>query len=79
MMFCQLIIQSGFHLYLTYELETETAFSASFLDIYLKCDTNCQLSTRLYDKRGNSNFAIINFPHLDSNIVNINCPERCKN
>ena len=42
---------------------TETASSAPFLDIYLKFDY-----IRLYDKRVDFNFAIINFPHLDSNI-----------
>jgi hypothetical protein len=42
----------------------ETASSTSSLDIYL----NGQLSTRLYDKRDDVNFTIINCPHLDSNI-----------
>jgi hypothetical protein len=35
---------------------TETASSASFLDIYLTFDTNGQLSTRVYDKRDDFNF-----------------------
>ena len=35
----------------------------SFLDIYLKFNSNGQLSTRLYDKRCDFNFDI-NFPHL---------------
>jgi hypothetical protein len=41
-----------------------------FLIIYLKSDTNGQLSTRCYinDKR-DFNFPIIYFPHLDSNIT----------
>jgi hypothetical protein len=47
---------------------TETAYSASFLDIHVILDTNGQLSTRLYDKRDDFIIAIINFPHLDSNI-----------
>jgi hypothetical protein len=46
---------------------TETTSFVSFLNIYLKFDINCQLSTRLYHKRDDFNFAIINFPHLDSN------------
>jgi len=41
---------------------TETTLSASFLDIYFKFDTDCLLSTRLYDKRGDFSFLIINFP-----------------
>ena len=30
---------------------------------------NGQLSTRLYDKRDDFHFAIINIPHFDSNIL----------
>ena len=47
---------------------TETASSASYLDILLEFDSNGHLSTRLYDKRDDFNFSIINFPHLISNI-----------
>jgi uncharacterized protein with PQ loop repeat len=46
---------------------TETASFSSFLDIYLTFDTNGELSYCDYDKR-NFNFAIVNFPRLDSNI-----------
>ena len=38
------------------------------VQVYLKFDTNVQLSTRLYDNRDNFNFDIINFTLLDSNI-----------
>ena len=47
---------------------TESNSSTSYLDIFLKYDTNGHLSTRLYDKRDDFNFTIINFPYLDSNI-----------
>ena len=47
---------------------TETASSASFLDLYLEFDASGHLSTRIYDKRDDFNFKIINFPHLSSNI-----------
>ena len=50
---------------------TETASSASFLDIYHKLDTNAgngQLFTRLYGKGDDFNFVIINFPHLYNNL-----------
>ena len=47
---------------------TESDFSSSYLDIFLESDTNGKLFTRLYDKRDDFNFTIINFPHLDSNI-----------
>ena len=40
--------------------------SASFLD--LKFDDSGQLSTKIYDKRDDFNFEIINFPNICSNI-----------
>ena len=47
------------------ELETtDTASFASFLDLYL----SGQLSTKIYDKRDDFNFKIINFPNMCSNI-----------
>ena len=36
--------------------KTETGSSTSFLDIYLKYDTNGQLSVRAYDKRDDFKF-----------------------
>ena len=47
---------------------TESDSSASYLDIFLEFDSDGHLSTRLYDKRDDFNFTIINFPHLSSNI-----------
>ena len=41
--------------------------SSSYLDCYLYID-NGKLTTRLYDKRNNFNFPIVNFPFLSSNI-----------
>jgi hypothetical protein len=41
---------------------TDTASSASFLDLYLEFDDSGQLSTKIYDKRDDFNFKIINFP-----------------
>ena len=46
---------------------TEAAASSSHLDCYL-CIDNGKLTTRLYDKRDDSNFPIVNFPFLNSNI-----------
>ena len=46
---------------------TETAASSSYLDCYLYI-VNGELTTRLYDKRDNLNFPIINLPFLSSNI-----------
>ena len=41
--------------------------SSSYLDCYLYID-NGKLTTRLYDKREDFNFPIVNFPFLSSNI-----------
>jgi hypothetical protein len=45
------------------------ASSASFLDIYLEFDDSGQISTKIYDKRDDFNFKIINFPNMCSNIL----------
>ena len=54
----------------THELEiketTETAAFSSYLDCYLYID-NGKLTTRLYDKRDDFNFPIVNIPFLSSN------------
>ena len=47
---------------------TDTDHSVSFLDLYLEFDNSGHLSTKIYDKRDDFNFDIVNFPHLDSNI-----------
>ena len=41
---------------------TDTASSASFLELYLEFDDNGQLSTKRYNKPDDFNFKIINFP-----------------
>ena len=47
---------------------TDTTSSASFLDLYLEFDDSGQISTKIYDKRDDFNFKIINFPNVCSNI-----------
>jgi hypothetical protein len=47
---------------------TESDKSASYLDILLNIDSNGRLTTSLYDKRDDFDFAIVNFPFLCSNI-----------
>ena len=47
---------------------TDTASSASFVDSYLEFDDSGQISTKIYDKRDDFNFKIINFPNMCSNI-----------
>jgi hypothetical protein len=43
--------------------------SASFLYLYLEFDDSGKLSTKIYDKRDDFNFKIINFPNMCSNIT----------
>jgi hypothetical protein len=38
---------------------TDTASSASFLDLYLEFDNSGQISTKIYDKRDDFNFKIL--------------------
>ena len=47
---------------------TDTASSASFLDLYLEFDDSGKISTKIYDKQNDFNFKIINFPNVCSNI-----------
>ena len=66
--------QFGTYLHQIYpdELEikdtSDTPNSSSYLDILLTTDCNQKLRTRLYDKRDDFNFPIINFPFISSNI-----------
>jgi len=41
---------------------TETAKSASYLELHLKIDSEGRLRTKPYDKREDFNFPIVNFP-----------------
>ena len=43
---------------------TYTAPPASFLDLYLEFDDSGQISTKIYDKRDDFIFKIINFPYV---------------
>jgi len=47
---------------------TDSPNSASYLDLYLEHDINATLTTKLYDKRDDFNFLIVNYPFLESNI-----------
>ena len=71
------IYNNNFHSYvhLIYpdELEeikdtTESDRCASYLDILLNIDSDGRLTTTLYDKRDDFDFAIVNFPFLYSNV-----------
>jgi len=47
---------------------TDSPNSASYLDLYLEHNINGTLTTKLYDKRDDFNFPIVNYPFLESNI-----------
>ena len=47
---------------------TDTDRSASYLDLHLEIDSEGRLRTKLYDKRDNFNFPIVNFPFICSSI-----------
>ena len=47
---------------------TESIHSSSYLDLQISTDQNGQMYTKLYDKRDDFNFPIVNFPFMDSNI-----------
>jgi hypothetical protein len=47
---------------------TATGRSASNIDLHLEIDSESWLRTKLYDKRDDYNFPIVNFPFICSNI-----------
>ena len=47
---------------------TDTDMSASYLDLHLAIDSEGRLRTKLYDKRDDFNFPIVNFPFICRNI-----------
>ena len=47
---------------------TNTPKSASYLDLHLEIDNEGNLKSKLYDKRDDFNFPIVNFPFMCSNI-----------
>jgi hypothetical protein len=47
---------------------TDTDRYASYLDLHLEIDSEGRLRTKLYDKRDDFNFLIVNFPFICSNI-----------
>ena len=47
---------------------SETERSASYLDLHLKIDSEGGFRTKLYDKRDDFDFPIVNIPFMSSNI-----------
>ena len=48
---------------------TDTARSASYLDLHLEIDNEGWLRMKLYDKRDDLNLPIVTFPFISSNIT----------
>ena len=48
---------------------THTDISASYLDIHREIESEERLRTKLYDKRDDFNFPIVNFPYISSSIT----------
>ena len=48
---------------------TDTDTSTSYLDIHLEIDSEGRSRTKLYDKRDDFNFPIVNFSFICSNIL----------
>ena len=48
---------------------TDNQTSASYLDIHLEIDNGGRFKTKLYDKRDDFTFPIVNFPVIISNII----------
>ena len=46
----------------------ETERSASYLDLHIEIDSKGSLRTKVYDKRYDFNFPIVNFSFMSSNI-----------
>ena len=47
---------------------TDSKKSASYLDLFLEIDQEGKLVSKIYDKRDDFNFPIVNFPYLCGNI-----------
>jgi hypothetical protein len=58
---------------------TEIAFSALFLDIYLKFITDGSLSITLYDKKNDFSLDYLNLPHFDLILILVYQPLRVWN
>ena len=62
---------------LTVEKANKSDHLADYLDLTFIIDSGGKLSTRLYDKRDDFDFHIVNFPFLSSNIPSGPSHKRC--
>ena len=61
-------VDRRYHIELEIKVTTDTDMSASYLDLHLEIDSEGWLRTKLYDKRVDFNFPIVNFPFICSKI-----------
>ena len=57
-----------YHIDLKIKDTTDTDRSASYIDLHIEIDSEGWLRTKLYDKRYDINFPIVNFPFICSNM-----------
>jgi hypothetical protein len=57
-----------YHIEFEIKETTDTDTSASYIGLHLEIDSEGRLIKKLYDKRDDFNFPIVNFPFLCSNI-----------
>ena len=50
------------------KIQTDDQYHSSFLDLLLEIDKDSRLRVKIYDKRDDFNFDIVNFPFLCGNI-----------
>jgi hypothetical protein len=58
-----------YHIEVEIKDTTDTDSSAAYLDLQLDIYSEGRLRTKLYDKRYDSNFSIVKFPFICSNIL----------
>ena len=61
-------VERIYHFELEIKDTTDTVKYVSYLDLHLEIDNEGRLKTKLYDKRDDFSFQIVNFPFLCSNI-----------
>jgi hypothetical protein len=62
------LVDRIYHIEREIKNNTDTARSTSYLDLHLNIDSEHRLRTKLYDKRDDFNFLIMNFPIICSSI-----------
>lgn len=65
------LLRLGSHIYppdLTLIIANVSELQTSFLHLYLTISINGVITTKIYDKRDNYDFEIVNYPHLHGDV-----------